>query len=172
MTVFVILYIVILRRPHQHLLKKIEAHGICRNLLQWIKVVLLGRPQSVQVQGTVSEQHQVTSGIPQGTVLGSLLFVILINGMPDEIIHSYLYLFTDDTKLFKVIHNITDSELLQEDLERTQYCTDHAQLELYPEKCKHMRIRPTNILHAAFKYYLRKDLAPLQRTLQEKDIGS
>ena len=94
-----------------------------------------------------------------------------INDMPAEIIHSYLYLFADDTKLFKTIHNITDCELLQEDIEREQYWTDQAQLELHPDKCKHMRIRPTNIPHTTFKYYLRKDRAPLQSTLQENYIG-
>ena len=131
---------------------------------------LLGRQQSVQVQGTLSEQHQVKSGISQGTVLDPLFFLILINDIPDEIIHSYLYLFADDTKRFKAIHNITECELLQEDLERARHWTDQAQLVLHPDKCKHMRIRPTNIPHTTFKYYLRKDLAPLQSTLQEKDI--
>ena len=75
--------------------------------------------------------------------------------MPDEIIHSYLYLFADDTKLFKAIHNITDCELLLEDLERAQDWTDQTHLELHPDKCKHMRIRPMNIPHTTFKYYLR-----------------
>ena len=108
---------------------------------------------------------------PPGTVQGPLLFVICINDMPDEIIHSHLYLFADDTKLFKAIHNITDCELLQEDLEREQEWTDQAQSELHPDRFKHMGIRPTNIPHTTFKYYLSKDLAPLQSTLQEKDIG-
>ena len=76
--------------------------------------------------------------------------------MPDEIIHFYLYQFADDTKLCKAIHNLTDYELLHEDLERAQHWTGQAQLELRPDKCKHMRIRPTNISHIAFKYYLRK----------------
>ena len=82
---------------------------------------------------------------PLGNGHKSLLFVIFINDMHDEIIHSYLYIFADDTKLFKAIQNITDCELLQEDKERAKHWTDQAQLELHPDKCKHMRIRPTNI---------------------------
>ena len=108
---------------------------------------------------------------PPGDGPRPLLFVIFINDMPAEIIHSYINIFADDTKLFKAIDNITDRELLQEDLESAQHWTDQAQLELHPDKCKQMRIRPTNIPHTAFKYYLRKDLAPLQSTLQEKDIS-
>ena len=103
--------------PHQQLLKKVEAYGIMWKFTTVDTSFLLGRQQRVQVQGTLSKQHQVTSGIPQGTVRGQLLFVIFINDMPDEIIHSYLYLFADDTKLFKAIHNITDCELLQDDRE-------------------------------------------------------
>ena len=87
---------------------------------------------------------------PHATVIGPLLFVIFINDMTDDMVHSYLCLFADDTKLFQAIHNITDCELLLEDLERVQHWTDQAQLELHSDTCKHMRIIPTNIPHPAF----------------------
>ncbi len=66
--------------------------------MSWIEDFLVGRNQRVCVNGTYSKWHKVTSGIPQGSVLGPLLFIIYINDMPDNI-DSDIYLFADDTKL-------------------------------------------------------------------------
>ena len=83
--------------------------------MNWIKVFLTNRTQVVRVNGEMSEPAVVESGIPQGSVLGPILFVIYINDLPNEVTSNIL-LFADDTKIFRWIKSISDSSLLQKDL--------------------------------------------------------
>ena len=71
--------------PHQRLLSKLEAYGIREKILNWIRAFLIGRRQRVMMQGSRSSWSQVTSGIPQGSVLGPTLFTIFVNDMPWQI---------------------------------------------------------------------------------------
>ena len=77
---------------HERLLLKVENHGIKGNVLEWIRDFLSNRQQRVVINGTHSAWAPVTSGIPQGSVLGPLLFVIFVNDMPD-MVKSFLYLY-------------------------------------------------------------------------------
>ncbi|KAK3089769.1 hypothetical protein FSP39_006368 [Pinctada imbricata] len=81
----------------------------------------------------------VTSGIPQGSVLGPILFVLYINDLPDEV-NSEVYLFADDTKIFKVIGNDTDSETLRRDLDTLAQWSNTWLLKFHPSKCKHLHV--------------------------------
>ena len=85
--------------PHQRLLEKARAHGIDGNLLKWIESFLTGRKQRVNVNGEMSSWADVHSGIPQGSVLGPILFIIFINDLPD-VVECYVKIFADDTKVF------------------------------------------------------------------------
>lgn len=100
----------------------------------------------------------------------SLLFVIFVNDLP-ETVNSDMYLFADDTKIFKVIKNSEDEEILQKDLITMGTWSDTWLLRMHPEKCKHMHIgkqqRRTVETPATYKL-LGNDLA---RTDNEKDIG-
>ena len=101
--------------PHKRLLKKLQSFGITGNVLKWIKDFLSGRHQRVVVNGTFSKWKPVLSCIPQGSVLGPVLFIIFINDLP-EVVKCYCKIFADDTKLYKAISCSNDQQMLQLDL--------------------------------------------------------
>ena len=82
--------------PHRRLIHKLKSYGISGPVLSWIKDFLSDRVQRVIVNGSASKWAKVLSGIPQGSVLGPLLFVIFINDICDSI-NSCSYMFADDT---------------------------------------------------------------------------
>ena len=84
--------------PHKRLLLKIKSFGIEGRVLNWIKNWLADRKQRVVLNGTFSDWINVTSGVPQGSVLGPLLFIIFVNDMEPAV--SKLLKFADDAKLF------------------------------------------------------------------------
>ena len=86
--------------PHQRPLLKLQEVGVAGKLLDWIRSFLTGRRKRVRVDGVMSEWIEITSGIPQGSVLGPILFVIFINDMPDKVIFNTCKLFADDSKLY------------------------------------------------------------------------
>ena len=155
--------------PHNRLLEKIACYGICGKVHRWLQGFLLNRHQRVMVQGSFSKWHNVLSGIPQGSVLGPLMFVMYINDLPTKAVNSELFLFADDTKIFKGIFNQEDCTLLQQDLDRIQKWTNNSLLQFHPDKCKHMRIGHRDIPSCHFS--LGNPSTTLAVTNQEKDIG-
>jgi Reverse transcriptase (RNA-dependent DNA polymerase)/Endonuclease-reverse transcriptase len=100
--------------PHERLKKKLKAHGITGDLLKWIAAWLDGRKQRVCLNGKESKWAEVLSGLPQGSVLGPLLFLIFINDLDAAVSLAELLLkFADDTKLARVIRDETDRQELQ-----------------------------------------------------------
>ena len=102
---------------HQLLLKKLKAFGVTGKVFQWIESFLLDRDQYVAVNGVKSAVSKVISGVPQGTVLGPILFIIFINDMNESIVSSILRSFADDTRILKAIHSYLDVPELQVDLD-------------------------------------------------------
>ena len=101
--------------PHQRLIRKLDYYGIRGNLKNWLSTWLTCREQTVVVNGTSSNSVYVSSGVPQGTVLRPLMFLLYINDIGDNC-SSSIRLFVDDTILYSVIENIGSVNLLQSDL--------------------------------------------------------
>ena len=99
--------------PHRGLFYKLEYYGIRNDTLQWISAWLSGRTQKVVLDGVCSDPALVLSGVPQGSVLGPILFLIFINDLPGNI-NSTVRLFADDCVLYRNIRGSEDQQLLQE----------------------------------------------------------
>ena len=125
--------------PHKRLLVKLQACGIKGKLLRWIENFLTEREQQVVVNGTKSDPSAVISGIPQGSMLGPLLFLIYVNDLP-EMVNSVIKLFADDTKLYRSINNESDRILLQKDLDAVMDWSTKWQLPFNTNKCKTMTV--------------------------------
>ena len=101
--------------PHRHLLKKLDASGIRGNIHRWLTTYLTNRTQRVIVDGRSSGEDPVLSGVPQGTVLGPLMFLTYINDITLNLT-SQMKLFADDALLFRPIKSEKDCKSLQKDL--------------------------------------------------------
>ena len=129
--------------PHMRLMRKIESCGITGQVQKWIKSFLQGRRQRVRVGEAVSGWKKVTSGIPQGSVLGPTLFVLFINDLP-RVVESRVALFADDTKVFREIQSDEDREKLQQDIDELLIWSKKWQLPFNESKCKVMHYGKTN----------------------------
>ena len=125
--------------PHERLLLKLAYYGVKGSTLNWIKDFLSSRTQSVVLEGHTSSPLDVLSGVPQGTVLGPLLFLTYINDMPD-CTSSDVRLFADDSLVYRKIRNPDDAATLQRDLTALEEWEHKWQMCFHPEKCTVMRI--------------------------------
>jgi len=96
--------------PHCQLISKLKAHGITGNIVRWIEHWLNGRKQRVVINGYLFEWINILSGVPQGSLLGPLLFVIYINDI-DDYVGSRILKFADDTKIYNKVNSVEDIEI-------------------------------------------------------------
>ena len=150
--------------PHNRLLNKLKRYGINNKIHAWISKFLTCRDQRVVVSGAHSPWTHVESGVPQGTVLGPLLFLIYINDLPNNI-HCTVRLFADDCVLYREINNQLDSQELQKDLDELTKWEHDWQMNFDPDKCFVMRLTHARNIKQ-FDYTLGKT------TLQETDSHS
>ena len=126
---------------HKILLAKIDSIGIQGPLHNWMSSFLTDRLQYVTVDGSTSNPCKVLSGVPQGTVLGPLFFLIYINDIQDNLSPgTTIRLFADDSLLYRVIKSIKDTLILQKDLEQLQKWEKANKMEFHPNKCQILRI--------------------------------
>jgi hypothetical protein len=124
---------------HELLLIKLESYGLNDDLLKWCKSFLTGRKQRVVLGDSVADYVDVISGVPQGSVLGLLFFVLFINDMP-ELVEHFCKLFADDSKLIAIIRNSFDQKVLQSDLDKLVEWSVKWKLSFNEDKCKIMNI--------------------------------
>ena len=153
------------RVPHGRLLFKLKKMGFQGELLSWIENFLRNRRQRVVLNQTESSWRRVYSGVPQGSVLGPILFLIYINDLP-EYVKSSCKIFADDTKIYSKVDNENDARLVQEDIDKLVSWSQKWLLSFNAEKCKVMHIGRRNDRE---RYYMEgieiKDVA------EEKDLG-
>ena len=153
---------------HPKLLSVLNFYGICNNVFHWICNFLQDRIQFVCVNNCILVPLPVSSGAPQGSVLGPLLFILYVNDLPKVCrltdLHSGIYLYADDTKLFSV-----NSILLQENLNFfATWCNDR-QLSLAPHKCQHLALSRKLTANSSNKYYINSKCIVSSSTV--KDLG-
>lgn len=156
------------RVNHKILLHKLLSFGISSSLLNWFESYLTGRVQIVKIKNFYSDDIYVPSGVPQGSHLGPLLFLIFVNDIPTIFKNSDCLLFADDLKIYRRITCISDCSLLLEDLVRlVDWCRIN-NLHLNVEKCQILScFRILNPIVFDFNI----DNIILTRVNQKKDLG-
>lgn len=151
--------------PHKRLMAKVRSYGITGEVADWIENWLTGRKQRVVINGKSSSWREVTSGVPQGSVLGPLLFIIYINDL-DEGLLSLISKFADDTKLGIDASDEAAIKQAQEALRKIGQWSEDWQMPFNVDKCKVMHIGSRN---NKVKYeLLGKELSTCS---EEKDLG-
>lgn len=162
--------------PHERLLMKAQAYGITGKILTWLRDFLSNRRQKVQVNDKTSDWAPVTSGIPQGSVLGPTLFVIFINDLPLAA-PDHIKIFADDTKLYHQVDTETDRQIMQSDLDNLNKWSHTWQLNFNADKCKVMHLGSKN---KKYQYTMKSKqhdhlgqniITDLAATSVEKDLG-
>ena len=153
--------------PHRRLLGKLISYGIEGDIILFIEAFLKNRKQKVIINGQSSNNTEVISGVPQGSVIAALLFVIYINDMPDNI-KSHLFLFADDCKFFRQILTTEDTEIMQQDLDKLHEWSEKWLLKFHPDKCVNLRIQLKNQRNPHTYHLGRNNLANVEEV---KDLG-
>jgi hypothetical protein len=120
--------------PHKRLLHKLDHYGIKGPIHNWITNFLTRRKMRVVLEGEQSEEVSVDSGVPQGTVLGPLLFLCHINDLPESV-KSTVRLFADDCLLYREIRTFRDHLILQSDLDQLQEWARKWGMKFNAQKC-------------------------------------
>ena len=155
--------------PHRRLLYKLDYYGIRGSTHKWITSWLSGRFQKVVLDGQASDPVPVLSGVPQGSVLGPVLFLIFINDLPENI-RSSVRLFADDCVLYRNIESPADCQILQDDLNSLAQWEADWQMKFNVAKCHSMRVtRHPPDKHIQFEYTLHQQR--LEQVQSAKYLG-
>ena len=151
--------------PHRRLISKVKSHGITGDLSNWIENWLSNRKQRVVINGKSSEWTSVNSGVPQGSVLGPVLFLIYINDI-DENITCRISKFADDTKITNTVCSVEQRLRIQNDLNTLSKWSDDWQMSFNIDKCHVLHIGSHN---PSVTYEMNN--SELQSVDEEKDLG-
>ena len=154
---------------HPELLLKLWSIGITGGLWKWFRSYLSSRYQFVSIMGHQSHPLPVLSGVPQGSILGPLLFAIYINDLPLSVLSSRVLLFADDTKCFKSIKAPSDTSHLQNDIDAIYTWGKLWKMHFNETKCVHVRFLPSFGPSPPPTYYI--NLTAITSSDQHKDLG-
>ncbi|MCG8048091.1 MAG: hypothetical protein JAY66_20795 [Candidatus Thiodiazotropha taylori] len=152
---------------HQKLLLKLHKYGIRGPILTWIQAFLSNRTQTVVLENEHSNTIPVTSGVPQGSVLGPILFLIYINDLPD-MTKSKVRLFADDTAIYLAVSSLRDAQILQQDLDHLHKWELEWDMEFNPGKCVVIHVTRA-ITPVPSQYFLHSQL--LESVSSSKYLG-
>ena len=155
--------------PHKRLLCKLKGYGIEGSLISWIEDFLSDRTQYVSINGVCSDEVSVTSGVPQGSVLGPTLFIYYINDLP-TVSDTPTNIFADDTKSHNEIKSVIDKDKLQECINSLVKWSIKWLLGFNGQKCKMMHLGRNN---PCYEYTIPDgdNIIKLETTECEKDLG-
>ena len=159
---------------HQLLIKKLRRVRVGRNLLAWFENYLTDRHQQVTVPGKTSQSIPVLSGVPQGSILGPLLFLVYVNDIPQITTSSSVALFADDTKCYRAIRTTEDVKHLQCDLDGINEWCQTWRMNLNQSKCGLLSVT-RNRKQVLSSYHLTNDdptnTSIINKRTAQKDLG-
>ena len=153
---------------HKILLEKLKSIGISGKIHLWLTSFLTNRTQSVIVNGKKSRNETVQSGVPQGTVLGPILFIVYINDITKVIKNSYIKIFADDSKLVKSIKSMSDRDLLNIDLKSVIKWAGDNKMQL--NKLKFQLLQHGNKNDLKLPYSVDSEIK-IEKSSDVKDLG-
>ena len=124
---------------HSKLIWKLHQYGIRGNALSWIRAFLGNRSQTVVIEGDESGSVPVSSGVPQDSVLGPILYLVFINDLPEKLT-SQVRLFADDTAVYLTTGGLDDGTVLQNDLDKLSLWESQWDMEFNASKCQVVRV--------------------------------
>lgn len=154
---------------HSTLIRKLRNSGIHGNLLGWISSYLDGRIQRIVIDGCVSDPINVTSGVPQGSHLGPLLFILYINDIGNTIQYTNFLLYADDLKIYSTISTLQDQLRLQSDLNSISEYFCRNRLKLNISKCCLVRFTRNTVNVIEGTYTINGN--PLSIATEISDLG-
>ena len=154
--------------PHQRLIIKLRSHAIGNSVVNWIEQWLTDRKQRVVVDGEASTWKSVLSGVPQGSVLGPILFLVCINDFEEleEGVTGKILKFADDTKLFRKTNELEDKQNLQDDIDKLIRWSEKLQMLFNFGNCKCLQTEPGN---TGANYEMGGTI--LSKTMKGNDLG-
>lgn len=155
---------------HALLLEKLRRIGICGKVHRWLETFLTNRTQTVRVTGSESEVEKVISGVPQGTVLGPVLFLIHVSDIDQEVKHSRVASFADDTRVLRKVRGPEDVTLLQDDLNSIYDWAARNNMAFNSTKFELIRYKATQD-EMERGGYVSPDGVPIERKSAVKDLG-
>ena len=155
--------------PHNELLAKLRSFGITGKLWNWFQSYLSGRLHYVAINWSCSETLPVLSGVPQGSILKPLLFIIYINDLPECAAVASMFLFADDTKCAHAVTDIADCHYLQRDLNALSDWSLQWNLLFNQAKCVHVTFTKPKCNSIETAYHLNSQTIVQKST--HKDLG-